>query len=432
MAVLILNSGRCNHARCFFCGYGRVRGIQPTAENVKECLRKFFSGLVEGEVKVFGSGSFFDEKQIPSEARRYFIDECKRKNVEKITLESRPEFVKTEFLEEFKGFQLTVAIGLESSDDNLLKKLNKGYGTKEYETAARVVHEGGFKVRTYLLVNPPFIKDGRKNLDKDVEYALKHSDSIVLINTLPHANAPLFRMWVNGEWNFLSKKEFEDASGKWRGNPKVEFDAETFKFTPSFPDESKENLVGVGEWYLTHPHYEVWQDYLIRWYRPPEGRVLLFLPCSRRKPYSLSKTHERIIGVLEEEGRNNFHEVMLSNAGVVPREFEDRYPFESYDWDESLETPEIKARYVEVTAERIRQYLTAHRQYYKGVVCFLKHDSESYEALRRACGELDVEVKNLLRKETYERIRGQDRPLQSDESVVDLAEGVRWCLRNFT
>jgi predicted RNA-binding protein len=148
------------------------------------------------------------------------------------------------------------------------------------------------------------------------------------------------------------------------------------------------------------------------------------------KPYSKSKTHHSIINVLGEAGRDRFHEVMLSSAGLIPREFEDHYPFSSYDWDENMETEEIKGRYIEVTAKRIRDYLTAHRKYYQGVVCFLKYSSESYKALEKACRELKIEFKNLLTEETYESIRGQDRPLQTEEALKDLRGEVRWCLRN--
>jgi len=432
MSALIINSGRCSHGRCFFCGYGRIRGAPPSVENVNECFSRFFSQLTEDEVKVFGSGSFFDEKQIPEASRRTFISECRRLNVKRITLESRPQFITKEVLSEFSGFDLSVAMGLESSDDVLLKKLQKGYTRAEFQAAAKVVHEAHFKVRAYLLVNLPFVSDIAASLDASVEYALAHSDSVVLINLLPHVSAPLLKMWLSGEWNFLSKEEFRKVTSKWASNPRVSLDEETFKFNPSFPDDIKESLKGVGEWYLTHPHFEVWQDYLIRWYVPPKDRILLFLPCANRKPYSHSITHQNIIRALEGVGRGRFHEVMLSNAGVIPREFEDRYPFESYDWDERNETPAIKKRYIEVTAQRIRDYLRAHKTHYVKVVCFLKYDSESYMALKSTCQDLGITLTNLLKRETYEKIKDAPRPLQEPRALDDLGEGLRWCLQNST
>ena len=69
MSNLILNFGRCSHGRCFFCGYGRIRGQTPTKEAVTDCFNNFFEQNEDDEVKVFGSGSFFDEKQVPAKAR---------------------------------------------------------------------------------------------------------------------------------------------------------------------------------------------------------------------------------------------------------------------------------------------------------------------------------------------------------------------------
>lgn len=110
---------------------------------------------------------------------------------------------------------------------------------------------------------------------------------------------------------------------------------------------------------------------------------------------------------------------MLSNAGVVPREFENYYPFNSYDWDESRETGEIKARYTEVTGERIKRYLQAHGGHYRRVLCFLGYESESFKALRKACNGLGMECRNLLSKE-----REGKRVLQSEEALEDLRRGV--------
>jgi len=431
MGVLILNSGRCSHGRCFFCGYGRIRGNEPTPEKVDECFDRFFSQLSDNEVKVYGSGSFLDERQVPVESRAHFIRLCKDKNVGYVQIESRPEYITADVLSEFKGLDMAVAIGLESADNQLLNEINKGFTVEEFEDAAKTIHDVGFKVRAYLLVNPPFTNDIDRQLRESVEYALKHADKIVLINTLPHSNAPLMRLWVAGEWNFLTKQEFHDLVAEYEEDERVEVEVETFRFTPSFSEQMREKLDGVGETYLTHPHYEVWHDYIIRWYTPPEGRTLLFLPCSFRKPYSQSKTHHKIINVLKEEGGfGRFHEVMLSSAGVIPREFENKYPFNSYDWSEKEETPEIKKRYIQVTGERIRNYLTAHMKYYKHVVCYLKYSSESYQALESVCRELGVPLRNLLTQETYEAVQGESSPLQTDEAVGDLREGVKWCLRN--
>jgi len=424
---LVLSFGRCAWGKCVFCGYGRIFGAEPNATALEKVFKKFFAELPAGtaHVKVFGSGSFLDEKQVPAAARKSFVNACRKAGIKEVTVESRPEFITASKLKDFKGIKFHVAVGLETACNDNLELINKGFKVEDFEAAASIIHEAGGLVRAYLLANIPGVKNVKKDLDSSVTHALKFSDSVVVINLLPHGNTPLVKRWLSGEWTFLGREEFERACGKWRRHPKVELDEETFRFTPKIPKSLQENLTGVGERYLSHPHFEVWQDWLARWYQPPENRALLFLPCSKTKPYKDSKTHRAVISALEESSlRSRVHEVMLSNAGVVPRELEDNYPFNAYDWDERRETPEVKARYVEVTAERIQSYLRVHKKYSK-VACFLKHDSESHQALDRACKKLKVKFTNLLREETFKKIKKYSSPLQSAEALHDLSEGVK-------
>jgi len=405
---LILNSGKCAWGKCIFCGYGRIEGMKPGYENLKLIFDNFFNKLFRKKfnqkIKVFGSGSFLDDSQVPQKARRYFIEKCRVYGVEKLTVESRPEFITREKLDEFKGIDLSVAIGLEAADDMVLDMIKKGFHLRDFEAAAEIIHGSGFKVRTYLLVNAPGADVNE--LSKSLDYALKYSDSVVLINLLPHGNTPLFKLWLNGEWNFLSKEEFFEICDNALKNlddkvkERVELDPETFKFVPKFPEELRAPLKGVGEEYLTHPHFEVWQDYLCRWYRPRDKDTLLFLPCSYKKPYSESKTYRQITEKLREIkfDLHGAHRVFISNPGVIPIEFENYYPFNAYDWDEKNEMDEIKGRYIEVTKNRIVNYLGAHKTRYGRIRCCLKPESESWKALKAACDELEIDIENYYFK----------------------------------
>ncbi|MFZ2455650.1 MAG: DUF5591 domain-containing protein [Candidatus Altiarchaeia archaeon] len=421
--VLVLKSGACGWAKCCFCGYGRIPGKEPSYQSLMKDFDSFYRDVQKDDaVKVFGSGSFLDVKQVPLDARKYFIEKFKESGAQKLFIESRPEYIKEDALKEFAGIDLSVAIGLEVADDALLDRINKGFHLKDYAEAASTIHKCGAKVRTYLLVNPPYAKDIKKSLDKSVEYTLLHSDTIVLINLLPHGNTPVFKMWLTGTWNFLSRVDFRRITDKWKGDTRIDLDEETFRFVPKFPEQAKESLRGVGEEFLTHPHFEVWQDFLQRWYHPPEEKdILLFLPCSYTKPYSRSGTHRGIIDSLRKTGKYaRIHQVMLSNTGVIPREYEDSYPFNAYDWDEKLETEEIKKRYIEVTKRRIKKYLTAHKNGYNRVLCFLKYSSESYQALAAACADMGIPCANMLSKDTYEKIKKDRKPLQSEAALDDL------------
>ena len=120
--------------------------------------------------------------------------------------------------------------------------------------------------------------------------------------------------------------------------------------------------------------------------------------------------------------------MMLSNAGVIPRKFEDKYPFESYDWNEKQETPEIKKRYIQVTCERIKRYLSAHRDRFNQAYCYLKYESESYKALQEACRMLDFGLRNLLEAKTCRENPGLR--LYDTEALNDLEGNARLLAEN--
>lgn len=85
---------------------------------------------------------------------------------------------------------------------------------------------------------------------------------------------------------------------------------------------------------LTRPDIVRWRNRLRERYRRPEGAsILLLIPCSAKKPYSLSHSHMRFREAIWNSGRALMvHEVIVTSPlGLVPRELELFYPAKDYD-----------------------------------------------------------------------------------------------------
>lgn len=85
---------------------------------------------------------------------------------------------------------------------------------------------------------------------------------------------------------------------------------------------------------LSRPDVIRWQKRLEQRYGRPEGaRILLLIPCSAKKPYSLSQSHMRFRQAILNSGRASVvHEVIVTSPlGLVPRELELFYPAKDYD-----------------------------------------------------------------------------------------------------
>ncbi len=161
--------------------------------------------------------------------------------------------------------------------------------------------------------------------------------------------------------------------------------------------DCREYLRGVGLYYLRHPAFEEAHRRILDEYRPPRRFKLgLILPCSYGKPYSQSYIHYFIIRALRETGRyDDIHQIIVTNAGVVPRELDEYYPFSAYDWNPAYETPEIKDEYIRVLAERLEAYLSRHGRHYEKLAAYLRHDSDSIKAVELVAEKLGLEIPNL-------------------------------------
>ena len=422
---IILASGQCSWKKCFACGWGQLKAPVDVDFLRKRVESESYEGYET--VKIFVSGSFLDDAQFPKQFRQWLADFLKKKGIRKLVVESRPEFVTQDNLNDFKEFDFSVGIGLECADNEVLKKYEKGFTVEGYLKAVELLHKNSMHARTYLMVNIPF--GSIELLDKSVEFVesrSKEGDSLVLINTFPHSKSKLFNYWIEGKWKPLSTKKFDEIVSKHvKKYNNIETDSQNYLFVPKFPPEMKKLLKGANSEILNHRFFEVWQDYFQRFYEKPKGKTqALFLQCSFKKPYSRSKTHKAISKVLNEfpDFVSKTHLIVLSTPGVIPMEFDNYYPFNAYDWPEWEETPEIKKEYVEVISRRIKNYLKAHK--YEKYFSYLKPSSETYQALKKACIELGIKLTNLFDESVYEQVKNEKNPVATKIALGNLKKRI--------
>ncbi|MFA7342549.1 MAG: DUF5591 domain-containing protein [Candidatus Methanomethylophilaceae archaeon] len=85
---------------------------------------------------------------------------------------------------------------------------------------------------------------------------------------------------------------------------------------------------------LQRPEIARFRQKVLNSYKPPEHkRVLVLLPCSAKKPYSLSKSHKMFTSAIRTGDHETLvHEVVVTSPlGIVPRELETFFPANAYD-----------------------------------------------------------------------------------------------------
>jgi hypothetical protein len=113
-----------------------------------------------GLVKIYTSGSFLDEREVPAETRQAIAETFGDRD--RIVVESLPDFVDREKVREFteQGLETDVAVGLETATDRVRHDcVNKYFDFADFEDACVKAQAGGGGVKAYLLMKPPFLSE---------------------------------------------------------------------------------------------------------------------------------------------------------------------------------------------------------------------------------------------------------------------------------
>ncbi|MFP3346952.1 MAG: DUF5591 domain-containing protein [Sulfolobaceae archaeon] len=106
-----------------------------------------------------------------------------------------------------------------------------------------------------------------------------------------------------------------------------------------------------------HPSVIEWHNYLFTEWRSKK-RVALLLPCTEKKPYHNSPTHIIAESIVKDKVQlYSVSEPML----LVPREFEDCYPFSDYDYPPSKMTREEREEFVRLLTTALKVLESYHQ-----------------------------------------------------------------------
>jgi len=144
---------------------------------------------------------------------------------------------------------------------------------------------------------------------------------------------------------------------------------------------------------------------LERYEKPRCAKILLLLPCSAKKPYSLSKSHRLFRSVLANvPNRHVIHEVIVTSPlGIVPRELENVYPAAHYDISVTGEWYEEE---VELIDHMLREYVRNNR--YDVIISHLPSDISSTLEINAVttCVDHPTSSESLQKLEREARIAG--------------------------
>ncbi|MFX1455342.1 MAG: DUF5591 domain-containing protein [Promethearchaeota archaeon] len=129
----------------------------------------------------------------------------------------------------------------------------------------------------------------------------------------------------------------------------------------------------LGPSSYNRPDFREFRRRVIENFNPePWTSLIMILPCSAKKPYSLSKSHKFFQGVLKKfQVFANFQEIILTSPlGAIPRQLENIYPVNSYDISVTGEWDDTEKK---ITSEMLQQILIKFNEKIP-VVCHLEKE----------------------------------------------------------
>ena len=168
-ATVILRTKGCVwwwKSGCTFCGYFNDVRDDVTAEDMfsqwEEAKRVTNDFRDCKMVKVYTSGTFFEDRENPPEWQEHVLRETYEMGLH-LVVEAQAQMCTPEKLEWVAERHpgCTVAIGLGGYDNTVLRfHANKGFSLKQWHKAVDILRDNSLRVKTYLLFKPPFMSEG--------------------------------------------------------------------------------------------------------------------------------------------------------------------------------------------------------------------------------------------------------------------------------
>ena len=198
---------------CVFCNQRSISGKQSfrresVIEEIEEALATI-SPESEVEIAYFG-GSFTG---IDRELMIYLLDvaasyvnreEDGRARVTGIRMSTRPDYINDEIMDILSRYPVkTVELGLQSMDDEVLKKTNRGHTSHDAEIACKMIVDAGYSLVGQMMIGLP-----ASTLQKEIYTAEKICDmgaqAARIYPTVTFFDTELACMAERGEYEMLS------------------------------------------------------------------------------------------------------------------------------------------------------------------------------------------------------------------------------------
>ncbi len=147
---------------CIFCNQKSISGQKSnmTKEKAKEIIENYLKSIdkenAQIEIAFFG-GSFTAIEEERQEGLLQVASEfVKSGQVSSIRVSTRPDAIDKNILKRLKKYKVkTIELGVQSSNNYILKRINRGHTFEDVKRAAKLIRWNGFRLDVQMMVGLP-------------------------------------------------------------------------------------------------------------------------------------------------------------------------------------------------------------------------------------------------------------------------------------
>lgn len=203
-AIIFLTNHECSF-RCLMCDLWKNTTVKPvSAGDIPDQIEWALAQMPKAKhLKLYNSGSFFDERAIPEEDYNRIASLVI--NFETVIVESHPKLINEKCLR-FRDMlkpKLEVAIGLETVHPEVLLKLNKQMTLSDFSNAVSYLTENGIRSRAFILLRPPFMSEseGVDWAKRSIDFAFEVGIECCTIIPVRAGNGAMDLLMKNGDFS---------------------------------------------------------------------------------------------------------------------------------------------------------------------------------------------------------------------------------------
>jgi len=221
--IWLIGDNICTHALCTHCSlseetfkkelYGLSRNINGYKKFEADLLKCDFSKTPA--LSLYLMGSFYNEQEINKDLRRKILQKVgKEKNIKKLIVETRPEFIDRDKIAETEDIMAGKAVEIGTGLDHLNeiyrnKYLNKNINLEDYDRCTEILRNSSVKQITYVAAGCPYL-DAEQAIESAVEtsiYAINRGSHIISIEPLIIQKGTIQeKLYREGKFQPLSQK----------------------------------------------------------------------------------------------------------------------------------------------------------------------------------------------------------------------------------